>query len=184
MDSTYLFCRTLDDLAARIESKDPYEVLGASALIRKLFIDDNPLVDQVNRQYKQKLAFVIGKIDTPYHRMTMELKPAFWSSQDGLDPDTKLVKGGTTTLNRSQFFSTVVLISGGREFSILELIKYEANVMGGVHVGKAKSDQEKALAALNSLYVGNGRASLRQLMAISRVIMKALEPLKEVACKP
>ncbi len=49
------FIRTLDDIASRINSDDPYEILGTSALIRKLFLDDNPLVDQVNRKYRMKI---------------------------------------------------------------------------------------------------------------------------------
>jgi hypothetical protein len=36
------FVRTLEDLENRINSEDPYEVLGASALIPKLFLDANP----------------------------------------------------------------------------------------------------------------------------------------------
>jgi hypothetical protein len=184
MDSTHLFCRTYDDLSERISSQDPYVILGASALIRKLFIDDDPLVDQVNRSHKIKLSFVIGEIDTPYHREVMKDKPRYWSLQDGLDPKTKLVAGGTTTLKRDKFFDTVVLIANGKEFNIRELIKFEANVMGGIHAGKAKTDQEKALASLAGLYMGNTRASLRQLLAISRVILSALSPLRQAACQP
>lgn len=183
MDSTYLFCRTYDDLSSRITSQDPYEVLRASALIRKLFIDDNPLVDQVNRLHKIKLSFEIGEIDTPYHREVMKDKPLFWSLQDGLDPSTKLVTGGTATLNRDKFFSTVVLIANGKEYTIRELIKFEANVMGGVHAGQVKTDQEKALASIAGLYMGNARATLRQLLAVSRVILTALSPLRQAACQ-
>jgi hypothetical protein len=41
-------------------------------------------------------------------------------------PSTKLVASGTATLNRDKFFSTVVLIANGKEFTIRELIKFEA----------------------------------------------------------
>lgn len=40
-----LFLKTLEDLEKRVNQQDPYQILGASALIRKLFLDDHPLVD-------------------------------------------------------------------------------------------------------------------------------------------
>lgn len=52
--------------------------------------------------------------------------------------------------------------------------------MGGVHAGAPKTDKEKALAEINNLYVGgNTRAATRQLQAISRIIIKALQSLRE-----
>jgi hypothetical protein len=46
-----LFCNTLTDIEKRLAETDPYEILMISSLIRKLFLDDFPLVDQVNQEY-------------------------------------------------------------------------------------------------------------------------------------
>ena len=62
MNTEELFLRTIEDLEESISSTDSYTVLQASALLRKLLLDDYPLVDQVNQTYKLKIKFEI--IDT------------------------------------------------------------------------------------------------------------------------
>jgi hypothetical protein len=53
--------------------------------------------------------------------------------------------------------------------------------MGGVHAGSPNEEKEKVLEAVNSRFaIGGTRASLRQLQAISRVVLKGLEPLRIV----
>ena len=45
-----LFLETLSDLESRCEpGRTEYDVLGIAGLLRKLLIDAQPLVDQVNR---------------------------------------------------------------------------------------------------------------------------------------
>ena len=83
-----LFLRTLEDLETRIKATDPYEILGASALIRKLLLDDYPLLDQVNRKYHRKIYFKVG---VSAKRPPNFPKPIFSTIQDGLDPDTSLI---------------------------------------------------------------------------------------------
>jgi hypothetical protein len=81
-----LFLQTLIDLEQRIVATDPYDILGASALIRKMFLDDHPLVDQVNREYKIKVTFEVG--ESPLVSGGIIKKAEFYAIQDGLDPDT------------------------------------------------------------------------------------------------
>ena len=51
--------------------------------------------------------------------------------------------------------------------------------MGGVHAGSPKEEKERVLHAINgTLAIGGHRASLRQLQAIGRVVLKGLEPLR------
>ena len=47
MDASILFLKTLEDIESRLTQKDPYEILLIAGLLRKLFLDDHPLVDQV-----------------------------------------------------------------------------------------------------------------------------------------
>ncbi len=85
-----LFLRTLEDFAQRIASEDAYEVLGASALIRKLLIDSSPLVDQVNQKYRLKIEFEV----MPQRSLPPSVPiPDFSSVQDGLNPDTSAPRG-------------------------------------------------------------------------------------------
>ena len=171
-----LFLNTLDDLAERITSTDEYTILGASALIRKLLIDDFPLVDQVNRQHKLKTTFEISKTSPSIPGVPGQ---AVWSVQDGLDPETSHPGKPSLTLNRDKLFSTVLAVVNGQNYTLREVVLFEANIMGGVHAGSPKEEQEKVLAKLNDkLAIGGHRASLRQLQAIGRVVIRALKPLR------
>ena len=175
-----LLLRTLEDMEAKMKAPDLYEVLGLSALIRKLFLDDNPLVDQVNRTFRQKIKFRISDPHSPYTEKVLSMKPSFYSVQDGLDPDTERPGKAAIEVNRDQFFGTMVLMIEGKPYSVREIILFEANVMGGVHAGSPRTDKDKVLATINEMYrVGGSRAGLRQLQSISRVILKALQPLRD-----
>lgn len=172
-----LYLKTLDDLNSRISSHDPYEILGASLLIRKLFLDDHPLVDQVNREHKLKFVFNVCLL-TPLPPGLAE--PAVYTIQDGLDPDTCRPGKPTSQLGRDQFFRIVVLFRNGIKYTIKDTVLFEANIMGGVHAGTAKSEKEKILKILNEEFsIGGYSTSLRQLQAIGRIVIKALAPLTQ-----
>ena len=79
-----LFLKTLEEIEARIRQQDPYEILACSALLRKLLIDENPLIHQVNRDRRHKFRFKIGLPP----RFPALKNPTAWSIQDGFDPDT------------------------------------------------------------------------------------------------
>jgi hypothetical protein len=171
-----LFLKTLEDLEKRINQQDPYDILGASALIRKLFLDDHPLVDQINRNRKLKLNF---EVCLPTELPQGIPKPQMFTIQDGLDPNTSRPDKKISVLNRDQFFKISVLTINGKEYTIKDVVLFEANIMGAVHAGTPKNEKENVLKALNdNLSVGGYSTSLRQLKAIGRVILKTLSPLR------
>lgn len=57
-----------------------------------------------------------------------------------------------------------------------DIIKYEANVKGGVHLGSPRKDVEKEIDQ-EIFCVGGLRFTLRQLISIARVTLEALKPL-------
>ena len=50
MDKTSLFLKTLEDIKKKMNSRDGYEIFMIFPLLRKLLIDDYPLIDQVNEK--------------------------------------------------------------------------------------------------------------------------------------
>lgn len=171
-----LFLHTLDRLDACISSNDPFEILDASGELGKLLLDSSPLVHQINREFKLKLRFQVGEAQ---HFAPGFPKPVIWSIQDGLDPDTAPPGRSSKELTRDQFLAFTVLKMRDSEFSLRDVIKFEANVMGGVHSGSPKEVKEQVLAELDRIFeLGGHRASLRQLMAVGRVVLKGLEPLR------
>lgn len=176
-ESEALFLRTLDDIEKRLAMSDPYEILLIAALIRKLFLDDFPLVDQVNRNHRIKLVF---KTTVPLELPADIPAPTFWTVQDGLDPDTAIPNKRRYSATRDQFFKIIVTIVNDHQYSVREIVLFEANVMGAVHAGSPNSDKEHALKQVDStIAVGGYASSLRQLQAIARVVLKGLAPLRE-----
>ena len=171
-----LFMETLKELEARVSAQDPYMILGASALIRKLLLDDFPLVDQVNRQYRLKLTF---EVTEPPNFPPGLPEPMFYSVQDAIDPETVRPGKAKKTVNRDQLLSYVLAKVDGRPYTLREIVLFEANVMGGVHAGSPKEDKDRLLHEINKMVaIGGYRSSLRQLQAIGRVIIKGLAPLR------
>jgi hypothetical protein len=171
-----LFLNTLRDLAGHVAESDEYTVLGASALIRKLLIDGTPLVDQVNQTHRLKVTFAISESNPSIPGVP---EPTFWSVQDGLDPETSRPGKPRKIVNRDQLLATVLAIVNGKSYSLRDIVLFEANVMGGVHAGSPKEEKERVLQSINgTLAIGGHRASLRQLQAVGRVVLKGLEPLR------
>ena len=174
-----LFLDTLSDIENSLTSNDPYKVLIISGLIRKLFLDDFPLFDQVNRHYHTKLSFDIF----PPNDALIE-KAEYYIQADGLDPNTAARPRRLQSITRDQFFKTTVLAIRGKRYTIKDLVLFEANIMGGIHAGTSKTIKEQALQKINSIYeIGDSRGSLLQIKAISRVTLKALEPLRDCIMK-
>ena len=176
MDANTLFLKTLADIESRLAATDPYEILLIAGLLRKLFLDDHPLVDQVNRAHRIKLEF---EVTAPINKPSDGDTSSMWSVQDGLDPDTAVPGKSRLRLSRDQFFQTVVAIAFGPTFTVKDVIQFEANVAGGVHAGAPKTEKEKALHTMGQHFgLGGYAPSLRQLLAIARVCLKALAPLR------
>jgi hypothetical protein len=82
-------------------------------------------------------------------------------------------------LTRDQFFQTVVLVIDGEKYTVQDVVLFEANVMGNVHTGAPRTEKERALRNVYTIYAAAGSASaLRQLQAIARIVSKSLEPLR------
>ena len=179
MDANTLFLKTLADIESRLAETDPYEILLISGLLRKLFLDEHPLVDQVNKTYRLKLDF---EITVPLNKPDEGDKSSLWSVQDGLDPETAVPGKQRVRLNRDQFFQTVVAMIYGPSFTVRDVIQFEANVAGAVHAGAPKTEKEKALHEVGQkIGVGGYAPTLRQLLAIARVSLRALAPLRAAA---
>jgi hypothetical protein len=88
------------------------------------------------------------------------------------------------TTGRYAFLNQMILLNNGQELSVKEVVKYAANVLGGVHAGKVKlvEIKEEGLEKFTGLF-GDLPAALLQLRAITKVILDGLEALY-AAAKP
>jgi len=176
MNPDQLFIRTLEDLESRLKSHDEYEILMIAGLLRKLLLDSNPLMDQVNRKKGLKIKFIINDRLPP----SEEPIPIFWSIEDGFDPNTcppQLCM--PIEVNKDQILKRPVLMYESHIITVKELISHTAHVQGAVHTGMPKGQKDEALKELTEILgIGGLPAGLRLLRAISRVVLNSLEPLK------
>jgi len=175
MNRNTLFLKTLDDIEKKMKSQDAYEIFMISGLIRKLLIDDYPLVDQVNESKRFKITFKINNRRPPLGDTSL----VFWDMHDGFDPNTSVPHlTNPIEVDRNKMLKTQIMIVNGETITVQDLIKYLSNVVGGIHAGKPRSSKEHALHEIQ-IYVGGLQTGVRNLLSISRVVLKGLEPLRE-----
>lgn len=176
-----LFLRTLNDLARRIDpGEDEYEVLLIAGLLRKLLLDDPPLIDQVNRERRVRIRYVIN-VRPPVWELLGEPPPVFWSEQDGLDPETALTVVESKAVSRDEFLAKVIMRARGESVTVKDTILHTANVVGAVHPGRPREDVNRLLEQIaGQLSIGGYRPDIRSLQAVARVVLRALAPLREM----
>lgn len=178
MDPDTLFLATLDDLdASAIAGRTSYDLLHVAALLRKLLLDGTSLLDSVNRSRRVKIRFHANHRQPPD-----DPAPTSWSIQDGLDPDTAapLRRNNIVELGRDAFLGVTIIVHDGVRLSVADVVRYVANVAGGVHLGTPTGPKEVALASLGqSMRVGGYPPELRSLLSVARVVSKALQPLRD-----
>jgi len=143
-------------------------------LLRKLLLDENPLVDQVNRQKRHKIRFIINDYPLPSPEPGLE----FCSVEDALDPSV-IPCPRPIEVTRDELFSRPVIVYGNHTVTVRDLILHAAVVGGAVHAGTAKSDKDKALKQMTELIgVGGLPAGFRLLRVIGKIVRNGLEPLR------
>lgn len=136
MEPERLFCRTLDDLAGRADSQDEYDVLFSAALVRKLLMDDEPLMHQVNRTHRLPVRFAFNG-PTQYEEVVLSDGPVFWSLEDALDPECDLPPGLVNRVDGKldNFLARRVMRVQGHDVSVRDLVAQLAHIEGAVHAG-------------------------------------------------
>jgi hypothetical protein len=179
MDADRLFLATINDLESRVEpAPDEYIVLGIAALVRKLLLDDLPLVDEVNASRRLPITFRISDA-APIWERAGSLAPVFWSLQDGLDPETSLTRAAVKDVKRDEFLRSRVMFVRGQTITVKDIVLHVANVAGAVHRGTPRDAQQETLRRLErEISVGGYPADVRSLQAIGRIALRALEPLR------
>ena len=174
-----LFLRTVQDLQQRSTSTDEYELLIAAALLRKLLLDSNPLVDQVNRTRRLPITFRIAmRGPAPSGG---DAPPILWVLDSGLDPTSS---GGSSfkiaDVDRSRFLKRPVSLYMSEEATVHDLIDYFAHVRGAVHSAAPSKAGDLALKELEAHPWTHGvPLPMEILRSIIRVVLRAMNPLVE-----
>ena len=177
MESGRLLLDSLAELRRIVGAPNEYGVLRSAAVLRLLLLDSPRLVDEVNREKRLRIVFRVVTMDN-YIQMLLDDGALFYSTEDGLDPDTAPF-GVVAELNRDQFLKHRVMVVQGHVVTVHDLIDQLAHIEGGVHVGTPKTTKQAALSDAARLFgIGGLPAGIRMMAAVCRVVLRGLEPLE------
>jgi len=183
-EQKHFFINVLDDLRLKCDSISNYNYIKSAGLLRQLLIDENPLVDIINREYREKITFEVRRVlpnsqekiiandGTPL--IVMASMHLILPSNNDFD---------TEFINKDKFLKFVVFEIEGHKVNILQILKLNANVKGGVHFEKQKTltFDEYLLERANSTFnmVGNITGGAYAIHEVGKVTLKALEKLEK-----
>lgn len=165
-----LFCYTWTDLKRRLESDLGYDLIMASALIRKLLIDGSPLCHLANRRAKLPLVFKCHStpLEKPQHAREIVLR-GFIDSESG---------------KISDFLSTEIIAFEPHRYTVTDVVKACANTYGGVHMSSDRDERDRHIASLrfqdHGILFGNGVAETPMLWGVQQVGIATLNSLSEL----
>jgi len=172
-----LFLLTLLDLEERAHlGRGEYDALNMAWLLRKLLLDEFPLVHVVNRSRRIPLRFIVNDESPP---------PGIigWGLTDAFYPDPAWENIPTVELTFDEFLRRTVLVESRQTISVRDLVRFLANNYGAVHTTPAHDPKSEALrdAAWGSrISTGRGNFSgpVYSLIAVARVVLSGLDDLR------
>ena len=180
MDVNQLFVHTLRDLERRTAATDEYEVLLSAALLRKLLLDQDRLMDQVNRRYRLDLRFRISGV-SPFEQQIWDSNPIFWALEDALDPESPLTYAPFDA-TRDQFLGRRVMHFSESWVTVRDVIDQLVNIEGAVHSSQPKKERHRVLQTAGRFYSRDGLPGVvSQLRLIGRITVRGLSPLHAAA---
>jgi hypothetical protein len=177
VDDDQLFLETLNDLEPRLErGRSEYEVLAISMLLRLLILDNPTLLAKVNRSRPERIRFVVNARD-PVWKLAGLDPPIFWSIEDGFDPDTAPV-AVPLEVTLDELLGRVVMTIRGLEITVKDVIRQALYVSGGAHPPRPPETAVEEALANSGMFLTGYPAGLSSLLAIGRVVVKGLAPLR------
>jgi hypothetical protein len=180
MLAEWLFVETVADVRRRSRhpgARSRYELLGIAPLLRKLLLDARPLLNTVRAARPE---------------IPTDFRIRQWSAPDDIRYDTELPYllrlGGPELVGGSEdpampklkhFIGARVGLVRGRPLSVREVVRYYANVGGGVHFGVPEDDAQSVLSQMAPLLLGRSTGQIEILAHLGTIVVGALTPLCE-----
>nr|WP_290226295.1 hypothetical protein [Trichocoleus desertorum] len=163
------FLETLRDIESKFLERKRYGLIRSAGLLRQLLLDSNALAHVVNQKYRLPIRFRVMDYRTPPPgNPTMH-----WQS---LDP-TLYPKSPTIDINLDTFLKAPCLKMTSSQASVRDVIRACANAMGGVHMGTARTAQEKVVVDMEDVIsiMGEG-PTISALSNLCRISLRAMLP--------
>jgi hypothetical protein len=185
-DLKIFFVNTLDELRQKCNTASNYNYVKASGILRQILIDENPLLDLVNKEYRKKILFEVIKPTPPAPKQSIGPDGSVWTEigmgMSFMSPSKD--KSRNDMLTKDQFLKRRVISFGYQDISVLEIIKLNANKIGGVHIDTSQPNNIKDL----NILIGNSAMNFKggitggayQINEISIIVLKALNELEKL----
>lgn len=174
MDLRLLFLNKLQELRRLMTEPSEFHMLQASAIVRQLLIDGQPLLLKMKQITDQPIIFqtrAAGMVERS--TSIMGGYPQIFSV--GHSIGLSKTNGQITPLSLKDFLALEVLILFGDTYTVYDVIVYCANAAGGVH-HTPKGDRLKAMLAKPEVTI-MGMSAIPQLMdGISDSVAWACKP--------
>jgi len=175
------FLRFILDLQHRTAVNNRFDLLDASAILRRLLLDARPILHIVNRSYHERLRFPIAHRDPELLYEQAGQKPSF--SHVALSPafaDPSDIKH----MRLDEFLSAPALHGSQGSYTVRDVIKVCANLKGGIHFDDPSTSVEQALVELDkNFFPFFIDASLASLPDIAWAAINGSRPLIEAILK-
>jgi len=173
-DALFLYrCQQIETLIDGAETE--LDLLDIAAKLRQLLFDQHSLVDAVNKSGKT-IKFVVGSFILPMPPP----RHGIMALMSGLDPRSP-IPSPEKVLTRQQFGAYVPLYLNGHPVTVKDIIRYAANVAGGVHFDPNNSRDEYQAQKLfwPGTKLGGASPGGAHLRPIGRVALRGLSPVIE-----
>jgi hypothetical protein len=178
VDVDQLFVHTLRDLERRTAATDEYDVFLSAAFLRKLLLDQERLMDQVNRRYRLDLRFRISGV-SPFEQQIWDSTPIFWALEDALDPESPLAYAPFDA-TCDQFLRRRVMRFSKSWITVRDVIDQLANIEGAVHGSTPTKERHGVLQAAGRFHSRDGLPGVvSQVRLIGRITVRGLSPLRD-----
>ena len=175
MNSFSLFIRVFDDLETKSASPDWYDRLQCARLLRLLLLESEPLLVSANRKERLKIRFEVNDIPLP----SPALRRGLLFSMDTLDPQ-EAPKSKHIICTLDAFLGCPCILTENRQYTVREVILYQANTQGGVHFEGVPPAEREQLRALDIRFELMGQNAVLYTMApIIRITLRSLRPLRD-----
>jgi len=177
MDARKLLVERCEQMRQMLNSPKEIDCLDLARNLRPLLVDQHRIIDTANTN-KVRIRFLVNKLRQDPPGLPV---PTIRVIEDGIDPDTAPpIYGKPSELTIDEFLGQTVLVINGKEHSVKDVIKFAANVAGAVHHNPRPKPEFETIKAFSELYgIGGLPVGIRQLRAITRVTLKAVQPLLE-----
>jgi hypothetical protein len=185
-DLKVFFVHTLDELRQKCNTESNYNYVKASGILRQILIDENPLLDLINKEYRKKILFEVNKPAPPAPKQSIGADGTVWTDigmgMSFMSPSKD--KSRNEMLTKDQFLKRRVISFGHQDITVLEIIKLNANKIGGVHIDTKQPTNIKDL----NILIGNSAMNIKggitggafQINEISLIVLQAVNELEEL----